>query len=174
MRPPSPFPANSRSRSLEMLPGDRRPRSTDRRGWCCRALALLGVHPQSEGAPLAELGHIGDAEHGFSVGRPVDAVAGEVPAIGRLAHAFENLLKVERACRALCARRRRTARSQARWRVHSLTAPFPLAPFGALLVGANHGQQGLRKPPPETLSLGRDRARMTAKARLQTPFSPLG
>jgi hypothetical protein len=30
---------------------------------------LLGVDPQSEGAPLAELCHIGDAEHGFSVGR---------------------------------------------------------------------------------------------------------
>ena len=62
---------------------------------------LLGVDEKGKRASLAEPGHVGDAEHGFGIGRPVDPVAREVPAIGRLAHALQNLLEVERALRTL-------------------------------------------------------------------------
>src|SRR3990170_579041 len=56
---------------------------------------LLRVDEKSKGAASGDLLDIGDTEHGVGIGRPLDPVAGEVPAIGRLAHACEDLLEVE-------------------------------------------------------------------------------
>jgi hypothetical protein len=56
---------------------------------------LLRVDEKGEGAASGDLLDIGDAEHGVGIGRPLDPVAGEVPAIGRLAHTGEDLLEVE-------------------------------------------------------------------------------
>ena len=59
---------------------------------------LLGIDQKSEGAPPFDLRAVGDAEHAFRIGRPIDAVGGKIPAIGGLAHAGEDVGQVERLC----------------------------------------------------------------------------
>jgi len=58
---------------------------------------MLGIDQEGEGAALCELEGIGYAEHSCGIRRPIDAVAGEVPAIGRLAYGFQNLFEIEAA-----------------------------------------------------------------------------
>ena len=58
---------------------------------------MLRVDQKREGAALCELEGIGNAEHLRGILRPIDAVAGEVPAIGRLAYCFQNLFEIEAA-----------------------------------------------------------------------------
>ena len=59
------------------------------------AAGMLGIDQKRERPALAELERLGDAEHLGRILRPVDAVAGEVPAIRRLAHAFQDVFEVE-------------------------------------------------------------------------------
>jgi hypothetical protein len=56
---------------------------------------LLGVDQQRKGTPPGDRREIGDAEHGRRIGRPVDTVAVEVPAIGGLPHAGEDVFEIE-------------------------------------------------------------------------------
>ena len=56
---------------------------------------LLGVDQQRKGAPPSDRREIGDAEHGRRIGRPVDTVAVEVPTIGGLPHAGEDVFEIE-------------------------------------------------------------------------------
>lgn len=65
---------------------------------------LFGIDEQRKGAAALDLGLVGNAKHVIGVGRPFDAVCGEVPAIGRLAHTGQNLLEVERFAQRLAGR----------------------------------------------------------------------
>jgi hypothetical protein len=58
---------------------------------------LLGVNQQRKGAPPGDRLEVGDAEHGGRIGRPIDTVALEVPAIVGLPHAGEDVFQVELA-----------------------------------------------------------------------------
>ena len=58
---------------------------------------MLRIDEQRKGASLADLLGIGDAEHGVRVRRPIDAVVGELPAIGGLADRREDIFKLERS-----------------------------------------------------------------------------
>ena len=49
---------------------------------------MLGIDQQGEGAALAELGDIGDAEHACGVLGPLDRVGCEIPPIGSRANAL--------------------------------------------------------------------------------------
>ena len=57
---------------------------------------MLRIDEECKGASLADHPGIADAEHGFRVGRPVDPVAGKVPAIGGLEDRREDIFKLER------------------------------------------------------------------------------
>ena len=57
---------------------------------------MLRIDEECKGASLADHPGIADAEHGLRVGRPVDPVAGKVPAIGGLEDRREDIFKLER------------------------------------------------------------------------------
>src|SRR5262249_18035079 len=58
---------------------------------------MLRIDQKCEGAALGELVRVGDAENFECVLGPIDAVAGEVPAVDGLAYGLEHLFEIELA-----------------------------------------------------------------------------
>ncbi len=56
---------------------------------------MLGVDQKRESPALGKLKRVANSENRSSILGPIDAVAGEIPAIGGLAHALQDLFEIE-------------------------------------------------------------------------------
>ncbi len=116
---------------------------------------VLRIDQERERAALCELEGIGNAEHLRGILRPVDAVAGEVPAIGRLAYGFQDLFEIEAAALVTA------------WRGNSSPRWLKSTTLGAALLSL-----GLYAAEPGQVLRGSTQLR-PLKSQLQRTFSAL-